>query len=186
VLTAARLLRVWQSGVDGRAWPKAVAGVGVLALLIPMAVWSFIPVWYGGHSGLPYAGPDLLEEPRRGASPSVDGDDRLVDYLLANRGDAAYLAATMDAQTAAPVILATGEPVMALGGFSGGDPILSREDLEGLVADGTVRFFLLSPHRDRQRDLTRWVAERCEIVPPQDWDGGASGRGEPFQLFDCW
>jgi 4-amino-4-deoxy-L-arabinose transferase-like glycosyltransferase len=186
VLAVVRLLRVRQPGVDARPWPRALAGVGVLALLIPLAVWSFIPVWYGGHSGLPYAGPDLLEEPRRSGSPATDGDNRLLDYLLANRGEAAYLAASMNAQTAAPIILATGEPVMALGGFSGGDPILSREDLEGLVADGAVRFFLLSPQRDRQRDLARWVAARCEIVPAREWGGAPPNRGEPLQLFDCW
>ncbi len=138
VLTIARLARC----SNRQAWPGAVAALGVLALLVPLLVWSSIPVWYGGHSGLPYAGPDLLEDPQRDAPKSVD---QLADYLLANQGDATYLAATPNAQIAAPLILATGEPVMALGGFTGGDPILTVDELAGLVADGTVRFFLVSP-----------------------------------------
>lgn len=187
-LTVARLVRRH----DRHAWPGVVAGVGVLALLIPLAVWAFIPVWYGGHTGLPYAGPDLLEEPRRGGFEDK-GVDRLVDYLLANRGDETYLVATLNARTAAPIILATGEPVMALGGFTGSDPILSVDELAELVAGGAVRFFLLTPPGGRQADLTRWVAEQCAPVPPQAWQsaplrqaqGTASGPGGPPQLFDC-
>ena len=165
-----------------RVWSGVVAAIGVLALLVPMVVWSSIPVWYGGHAGLPYAGPDLLEEPGDGAARDVD---RLVDYLLAHQGDAAYLAATLNAQTAAPIILATGEPVMALGGFTGGDPILTEEELSGLVADGAVRFFLVPPRGNRQSDLTRWVTGHCVAVPQEVWGSAGSGPGGLVQLFDC-
>jgi len=179
VLVVARLAR--RSG--RRAWTGAVAAAGVLALLVPMLVWASIPVWYGGHTGLPYAGPDLLEEPQRDAS---EGIDRLVDYLQANRGDTTYLAATLNAQTAAPIILATGEPVMALGGFSGGDRILAVDELAQQVSDGTVRFFLVSPQGNRQNDLTRWVTEQCVVVPQEMWgSASSSGPGGPSQLFDC-
>ena len=181
VLVVARLVR--RSDRRAWTWTGTVAAVGVLTLLVPMLVWASIPVWYGGHTGLPYAGPDLLEEPRRDA---LEGIDRLVDYLQANRGDTTYLAATLSAQTAAPIILATGEPVMALGGFSGGDRILTVDELSGLVADGTVRFFLVSPQGNRQNDLTRWVTKQCAVVPQEMWgSASSSGPGGPSQLFDC-
>jgi 4-amino-4-deoxy-L-arabinose transferase-like glycosyltransferase len=186
MLAVVRLIRLH----DRRVWTSVVAAAGVLALLIPMAVWAFIPVWYGGHAGLPYAGPDLLEEPQRDASV---GADRLVDYLLANRGDETYLAATLNAITAAPIILATGEPVMALGGFTGGDPILTVDELAEYVAGGAVRYFLLPPGGGRQHGLTRWVPEHCTLVPPALWQSAPSGPGGPLdfgpggmpQLFDC-
>jgi len=178
VLTIARFV----PGSGKRAWGGAVAALGLLALLVPMLVWAAIPVWYGGHAGLPYAGPGLLEDPQRDAPRSVD---QLADYLLANRGDETYLAATLNAQSAAPLILATGEPVMALGGFSGGDPILSVGDLSELVSDGAVRFFLVSSQGGQQADLTRRVAEQCVPVPPRAWGGTPAGRGGPAQLFDC-
>ena len=195
VLAVVRLVRHH----DRRAWTGGVAAAGALALLVPMAVWALIPVWYGGHTGLPYAGPDLLEDPQRGASKNVDC---LVDYLLTNQGDETYLAATLNAQAAAPIILATGEPVMALGGFTGGDPILTVDELAEYVAGGTVRYFLLSPGGNRQHGPTRWVPDHCALVPPALWrqsaplrqtQDTASGPGGPPdpgpggmpQLFDC-
>ncbi|MBL7065461.1 MAG: glycosyltransferase family 39 protein [Anaerolineae bacterium] len=183
VLAVARLIRLH----DRQAWTGGVAAAGALALLVPMAVWALIPVWYGGHTGLPYAGPDLLEDPQRGTRTNAD---RLVDYLLTNQGDETYLAATLNAQAAAPIILATGEPVMALGGFTGGDPILTVDELAEYVADGTVRYFLLSPQGNRQHDLTRWVPEHCALVPPALWQSAPGGPPDPGpggmpQLFDC-
>jgi len=178
VLAIVRLVR----HNDWRAWTGTITAAGVLALLAPMVVWASIPVWHGGHTGLPYAGPDLLEDPQRGDSKNVD---HLVNYLLTNQGDETYLAATLNAQTAAPIILATGEPVMALGGFTGGDPILTTDELAGLVAGGTVRFFLMPPQGNRQNGPTRWVAEHCVAVPPEAWGAAPAGPGGPSQLFDC-
>ena len=170
-----------------RRWASVAAGIGVAALLIPMLVWAAIPVWHGGHSGLPYAGPDLLDEP--GENVSTVERTRLTDYLLSNQGDTTYLAAMLRANDAAPFILATGEPVMALGGFSGSDQILTPEELRDQVADGTVRFFLLSGDGGRQSSLVRWVTETCTAVPAEEWmePGSAPGghtRGRE-QLFDC-
>ena len=180
---------------DRPAWAGAVAAAGVLALLVPLAVWAFIPVWYGGHAGLPYAGPDLLEEHQRGTTVSAD---RLTDYLQANQGDETYLVATLNARIASPIILATGEPVMALGGFTGGDHILTVNELVEYVAAGAVRYFLLSPGGNHRNDPTRWVPEHCALVPPALWqsapvqDTASSPGGPPDpgpggmpRLFDC-
>ncbi len=187
VLVVTRLVR----RLDRPAWTSAVAAVGVLALLVPPAVWAFIPVWYGGGDPrVPYAGPDLLTSSRRGDLPDIE---RLADYLLTNRGEATFLAATLKADTAAPIILATGEPVMALGGFSGRDPILTRDELAEQVSDGVVRFFWILPRAGRQIELTRWVIDHCTLVSPRLWQPVSPGPGRPPSfgpgrmpmLFDC-
>src|SRR5206468_1790908 len=49
-------------------------------------------------------------------------DPALVEYLIANQGSARWIVAAMGSQSAAGIQLAAGEPVMAMGGFSGGDP----------------------------------------------------------------
>jgi 4-amino-4-deoxy-L-arabinose transferase-like glycosyltransferase len=158
-----------------------VATVGTLALLIAPTVWAMMPVLRGGDSGLPFAGPELLTRPNR--PNSLPNDTRLTDYLLANRQDAEFILATLSARDAAPIILATGEPVMALGGFSGNDRILSADQLAARVADNDVRFFLLPPQGGPQQgDTTRWVREHCARVPPRLWQGPGVPGGE---LYDC-
>ena len=118
----------------------AVTSVAVLALLIAPTVWATTPLWKGGHTGLPFAGPELLEQPPR---PGGEADPELVDFLLTNRDGEKFILATLNAQIAAPFILATGEAVMAMGGFTGSDEILSVEELAAMVEQGEVRFFLL-------------------------------------------
>ena len=51
-----------------------------------------------------------------------------------------------DAQLAdggAPTCIASGQPVIALGGFSGSDQILTVSQLQALVSSGAMRYFLL-------------------------------------------
>ena len=68
--------------------------------------------------------------PRPGAMPQGAGgpgaatvSDDVVAFLEANRGDARWIAATTGSNAAAGASsCASGEPVMAIGGFSGGDP----------------------------------------------------------------
>ncbi|MDP9371285.1 MAG: hypothetical protein M3Q65_02280, partial [Chloroflexota bacterium] len=122
-----------------------------------------------------------------------------------NRGGARFLVATQSASNASPIILATGEPVMALGGF-GGDRILTARELAKLVAEGEVRFFLM-PRFDGspggtfaapggapptpagrpgglppgagdllQDEVMEWVREHCTPVPAEQWQSAEAGR----------
>lgn len=45
-----------------------------------------------------------------------------VSYLEKNQGSATYLVATVGSQSSSSIILATGEAVITIGGFSGRDP----------------------------------------------------------------
>ena len=182
-----------------RAVQLGMATLGLLSLLAAPAVWAAIPVWAGGDAGLPFAGPDLLSRGRRtGSLPDVS---RLVDYLTTHRNGERFLAATLNANTAAPIILASGQAVMAMGGFSGSDQILSVDELGAMVQGGEVRFFLVprapgNPGNPppgpagMQNQLTRWVETRCSIVDPSLWQLAPNqpalpGPGGPTQLYDC-
>jgi 4-amino-4-deoxy-L-arabinose transferase-like glycosyltransferase len=63
---------------------------------------------------------------------------RLVDYLERHQGSAAYLVAVNGSLTAAPFILQSGKPVMAMGGFTDTDPAPTVTEFERLVATGKV------------------------------------------------
>jgi 4-amino-4-deoxy-L-arabinose transferase-like glycosyltransferase len=119
--------------------------------------------------------------------PEVRGiDQALLSYLEENRGGYRFLLATNNEQTAASIILQTGEPVMAMGGFLGSDPILTPEDLARDVANGTVRFFLIGGGPGGQNNaLTSWIRANATPVPNSAWGGATTSTTGGFgvQLY---
>ena len=53
-----------------------------------------------------------------------------------------WAAATVGAESAAPLQLASGRPIMAIGGFNGTDPAPSLGEFERLAAAGDIRYFI--------------------------------------------
>jgi 4-amino-4-deoxy-L-arabinose transferase-like glycosyltransferase len=76
-----------------------------------------------------------------GTDPSAN--QALVSYLEKHQGSAEYLVAVTGSQTAAPLILSTGKPVIAMGGFSGGDPTPTLAQFKTLVATGKVHYVVV-------------------------------------------
>jgi 4-amino-4-deoxy-L-arabinose transferase-like glycosyltransferase len=53
-----------------------------------------------------------------------------------------WVAATVGSESAAPLQLATREPVMAIGGFNGSDPAPSLAHFKRLVAEHKIHYFV--------------------------------------------
>ncbi len=135
---------------------------------------------------------------------SSTANKQLEQYLLAHQGNTRYLVATINAMSASPLILDTGKPVMALGGFSGSDPIVDANKLSAMVANGTVRYFLIPspgfsnlPPQIREtlgrggnrggfggfgggntQVINNWVSTHCTVVPTDQWQTSSTG-GQP-------
>jgi 4-amino-4-deoxy-L-arabinose transferase-like glycosyltransferase len=172
-----------------------------------------------GNSALfPVAGPDQQNTAFVRFARDFDSQAtsaRLVQYLQIHQGHARFLVATLNANTAAPIILTTDQPVMTLGGFSGADEILTTQQLINLVNKGMVRFFLLPSNLlsgfgilndqdmrgfgqfdgNQNAHLAFWVSTHCRPIPRNQWQSGPSGlsgvpgagfrRGFGERLFDC-
>ncbi len=102
---------------------------------------SFTPPSGGGNGT--FTPPTGAGAGTGGSATNLQVNSDLIAYLEAHAMAGSYLFATTSSMTASPYIIATGKPVMALGGFSGSDPILTVAQLRALVANGTVRYFLL-------------------------------------------
>jgi 4-amino-4-deoxy-L-arabinose transferase-like glycosyltransferase len=117
----------------------------------------------------------------------------LIAYLEPRTTSGSFLFATTSSMTASPYIIATGKPVMALGGFSGSDPILTVAQLQALIANGTVRYFLLGSGGGGggggpggSSSVTSWVTNACTVVSSSEWSGSeSSSQGGGLQLYDC-
>ena len=131
---------------------------------------------------------------------------KLAGYLIANREAADFLVAVPNANAAAPLIISTGQPVMAIGGYLGDDPILTPSDLERLASGRKLRFvmlggFTLAPAKQAAalEPIARWVRANGRPVDPKLWRLSAS-PGTPYrinlgnewvevpppELFDLW
>ncbi|MBA2396506.1 MAG: glycosyltransferase family 39 protein [Ktedonobacteraceae bacterium] len=194
-----------------------ILSVGVLALLIAPATWSAISVIQNNESSSPTAGPTASERGQGfggalGVAAAAFGgsateDPMLIKYLEMHQGTSKFIVATASSMTADGIILATNKPVMAMGGFSGSDSILTTSKLQQLISNGTVHYFLTGgggrgggfnindlpeQYRDIAREfagrgaggfgagqstLTTWITQHCTQVPKNLWSTLQSNSG---------
>jgi 4-amino-4-deoxy-L-arabinose transferase-like glycosyltransferase len=144
-----------------RTAPWAAISLGVAALLIAPAAWSIGTIAYEGGRPLARLQPTPDRVGRAAARQS--GEIRkLLPFLLENRGDAAFIAATSSAMLAAPLIIATGEPVIVFGGFMGTIPVLDGPAIARLADNGDLRFAIVDEGRTQraraaEANATRWI-----------------------------
>jgi 4-amino-4-deoxy-L-arabinose transferase-like glycosyltransferase len=108
----------------------------------------------------------------------------VVDYLVANRGGATWIVAAGSAQEAGTIELATGLPVMAMGGFTGSDPAPTLDQLKAYISSGKLRYVMTGGLGGMvmgaiggDSDRTSWVTANCTVVQI----GGSTSSG----LYDC-
>ena len=187
ILFAARLIP--RLRLNARVLAPAL-GIALLALMLTSAVWSTIPVLADETASLPVAGASGQFTGGQGVRSTVD--TALISYLEAHKGSAKYLVAVASSNEADSIILETNQPVMALGGFSGSDPILTTTQLAALVKSGAVRYFLLNgsggggPGGSSQSALITWITQHSKTVSSSQWQSSStsSGSSGAEQLYE--
>jgi 4-amino-4-deoxy-L-arabinose transferase-like glycosyltransferase len=168
-------------------------GMGSLigSVLIAPLVWSFLTTFNTNPiGGLPLAGPG---EPVNGYSRNyADINENLIAFLEANTSEDQYLVAVPNANTSAPLILATGRNVLPMGGFTGGDPVVTVDSLQSMVESGEIRY-ILGVSSYQNQSIKIWVTQNCTPVSPSVWNGGTmqnlpiqnQGINSGSDLYDC-
>ena len=96
----------------------------------------------------------------------------LVRLLERDAGRYTWAVATVSSDSAAPLQLATGDPVMSIGGFNGTDPAPSLAAFERYVAEHRIHYFVAANAHSfgggsgDAAAITRWVARhfRAETI----------------------
>jgi 4-amino-4-deoxy-L-arabinose transferase-like glycosyltransferase len=172
---------------------------------------SVLDVKYDGYSANAQAGPDGVASsavtsgkpadrtasgsggPGKASSGSgviIAGDDgtsltsseqQIYNYVSAHRGSASYLMAVGNWTEAAPYILATGQEVMPMGGYTTIVPEPTLAEVKELVHSGQLKFFLLDgfdgmggPSGLASTAIDSWVGKTCTEVPAKDYGGTTS------------
>jgi 4-amino-4-deoxy-L-arabinose transferase-like glycosyltransferase len=150
------VLLVRPTGVLG-GWLAVGAGaLGSLALLAGPLAYSVTSIEQGTSGPLAFAGPSppgdsgaigglpiSIASIRKVGSGGSRAPVQLSRYLEAHRHGAQYLVAVSGSLTAAPYIISTGQPVMAMGGYTGMDPWPTVSAFKALVAEGKVHYVLV-------------------------------------------
>ena len=80
---------------------------------------------------------------------SSQSNPALTKLLQADAGRYTWAAATVNSNNAAGYQLASGEPVMAIGGFNGTDPAPTLAQFETDVSEGKIHYFIAGGRRLR-------------------------------------
>ncbi len=170
-IAAAILLLV--AGKLPRRVAVTAAALAVAACLAGPGAYS-IATAAGPHSGaIPSVGPGRGWS--GGPFDSPTPKPALTALLSANAGDYTWVAATVGSTNAAGYQLATGSPVLAVGGFNGTDPAPTLQEFQELVADKKIHYFIHgvmmgnwrgqnSGSRDAT-DIASWVQSHYTAVP---------------------
>ncbi|UPK04014.1 glycosyltransferase family 39 protein [Bradyrhizobium sp. 170] len=197
---------------QGSRFAKLFAGASIGALLVAPILTTASVVLRRPNIAAPVANmtallaPSDTERVALRTSRLEAARQKLSNYLIANRETAKFLVAVPNANVAAPLIISTGLPVMAIGGYLGDDPILTPSDIERLAAERQLRFLMLggytlAPAKQAAalEPIARWVRANGRPVDPKLWRLSASA-GTPYrinlgnewvevpppELFDLW
>jgi 4-amino-4-deoxy-L-arabinose transferase-like glycosyltransferase len=173
---------------------RAVVVVGTGLLLVAPFIWACTPVMYEGNAALPFAGPGLASENKYSPGPDhgMQGTNTpaLYSYLSSHRSGEKYLVGVESAMSGSDLIINYSAPVMAIGGFSGSDSILTVTSLRSLISAGEIRYFWLEqkgfvmPQRGGS-NVTSWIRDSCPVVTDGEWIQAEQPPGPRSTLYDC-
>lgn len=154
---------------------KWIATVIIISgITIGPFAWSLTPMLYGVNSTLAQATPStsLAQESQNNVSKSTT---QLAAYLLENQGSATYLVAAQSSQEVSSIIIETGKPALAIGGFSGSDSTMTLDAFKELVKTGQLQYYLGGQSRGNDEILT-WVKENSTIVSSSEYGSGTTNQ----------
>lgn len=126
--------------------------IGLLTVAITPAWWSLTPA---------LAATNRTTHTTVASSATLDA--KLLNYLTINQGAAKYLMATDQTATAAPYMMKTGQPAIALGGYNGTTTTLTLTQFKRLVTSGQVRFYYTTGNT-ASTAITRWIKANAKKV----------------------
>ncbi|MBI5301615.1 MAG: glycosyltransferase family 39 protein [Chloroflexi bacterium] len=176
-------IALWIPGFARRFKFAAPAGLACLlaAMLLTPGIWSGLTTFYSsGNQSLPAA-----YDGRSSGPPNQGGaqtNQTLLSYLQANTQGIKYLLAVPSSMQGADYVLATGRPVLYLGGFNGQDKVVTSEELTQMVANNELRFIYYDTRGGgggpggNQSEISSWVSRACTLV---GFDTASSNFGAP-------
>lgn len=175
----------------------AYAAILTAMLMIP-AYWTTMTVASNSNVNLPTAyegtrpaGPGPVNRARDANLPGSNANAELVAYLQQNTQEVKYLVAVPSSQSGASLVLATGRPVLYMGGFGGQDEVVSANDLAEMVANDELRYVLFGGGQGNKPEIANWLQTSCTVVSEFSRQNGqvnfqpGPGGDQGMTLYRC-
>jgi 4-amino-4-deoxy-L-arabinose transferase-like glycosyltransferase len=188
----ATLAGICAEGRLERALRPVVIAAGLMTALAGPAAYTLSTVARAQTGSTPRAGPATASADgfpgsgpagRAAAPGDVTTGRGLAALVEQGSSRYAWVAASSSAQTAASLELATGKSVMAIGGFTGGDPATTLARFKQLVAEGKIHYYVTGggPGGPRGRGLPGFKVGLQNGAAPRPGVGfpGGVGFGPP-------
>ena len=115
-------------------------------------------------------------------------DQELLTYLQQHRADATYLVAVQTSSASVPIILATGQPVVTIGGYKSRDPVPTAAAIQALISAGELHYVLVngdgssslvsgdgsSSTKAVLKATLDWVRANGTLVPADEYGGNGN------------
>lgn len=151
---------------------RVAAVLGLVVLLTGTGAYSLATASTPHSGAIPSAGPNTRQMFGGGGLLGTTLPGPNLTALLQQSGDHRWAAATVGSNNAAGYQLASGKPVLAVGGFNGTDPYPTLAQFEQYVRQGQIRYFLgdgltmrgSGSGSDAAARIVQWVAENYRMT----------------------
>lgn len=150
-------------------------------LLILPAVWSVTPIVYGDYCQMPIAGTEIEGGGDNSDLEFIHSD--LVEYLQENRDGVDYLAVTpCSMMYGAELILKSGQPVIALGGFIGSDTPVTLDEFKEMIENNEVKYAIVDDY-NANVEVYNWIKENGTMINPSEYGYNELNPMRVYKLY---
>ena len=137
-------------------------------LLLTPGIWAGLTsIFPNKNPALPMSYDGQSTEP--GILSGLLVDTNLLNTLQENTKNNKYLLAVPSSMQGADYILATGRPVLYIGGFTGLNQAITCEQMETMVSTGELRYIYWNDGFDSGlagvKNVSDWLNSSCKVVP---------------------
>ncbi|MFF3848824.1 hypothetical protein [Streptomyces sp. NPDC002328] len=120
----------------------------------------------GGTGGGPKEGGTQRPTGTAPTGGDTQVSSEMITYLKKNQDGATWLVAVATDQTAASIILESGEPVISMGGWSGTDDAMTLTKLKSLVKSGKLHYIVItdSSRAGSNTETATWVKSNATAI----------------------
>lgn len=164
---------------------KIIVSLAIAGLMVTPFAGSAAALVYPLNNSFPAAGLELLSgsstgEGQMGGNIGNSKDSALINFLEKNKtASQKYLLVVSNANSASDIIISTGEPVMAIGGFLGSDKSITLDEFKQLVAKGEVRYVMtggMGGGNSSSSEIMNWVQQNGKLVSSSEYNDSAQGN----------